>query len=368
MQKLVVVLVLLSAVCLVAAERAEMRLPQLAEYQIIKCDFHNHTVFSDGDVWPTFRVDEGWATGLDAMAITDHIEYQKHKEDLPKNLNRSFEIAKPRAQNYMLTLIKGAEITRDMPPGHLNALFVGDIDSLDTPEWRDAVTRANEQGAFVFWNHPGWKGQQSDGISRWYDEHTELLDNGWLHGIEVVNSDEYYPRVFQWCLDHNLTLLGNSDIHGSIPRQYAEAPANHRPMTWVLATDNSADAIKEALFNRRTVVYWRNWLIGREPHLQEIFNASVHVTPVVHFDNPQAAPIRFTNSTDLAFELESGTTDERFSVPETVHIPAGSTVLIPLRRAAGAELPEKITIKYSVANLKIGPEAVLPVAWELKVD
>lgn len=368
MKRLIVIVALLClSLTLVAAERLDLRLPDLPEYQIIKCDFHTHTVFSDGDVWPTFRVEEAWATGLDALSITDHVEYQKYIKDIPKQLDRSYEVAQPYAQRYMLTLIKGAEITRDMPPGHLNALFVGDIDELDTETWREAIEAANEQGAFVFWNHPGWTGQQPDGISRWYDEHTEILDNGWLHGIEVVNSDEFYPRAFQWCLDHNLTLIGNSDVHGSIARDYATPPADHRPMTWVLATDNSETAIKEALFDRRTVVYWRNWLIGREAHLKTIFDNAVEVSPVVTFANPQGAPIRFTNTSDLEFELESGTVTERFSVPETVHIPAGSSVLIPLRKAAGAEVPESITVEYRVTNLKIAPETSLPVSWEIKL-
>lgn len=43
-------------------------------FHVLKCDFHTHTIFSDGRVWPTMRVDEAWKDGLDAIAITDHIE------------------------------------------------------------------------------------------------------------------------------------------------------------------------------------------------------------------------------------------------------------------------------------------------------
>ena len=44
-------------------------IPDLDNYQTLKCDFHMHTVFSDGLVWPTVRVDEAYAEGLDAIAI-----------------------------------------------------------------------------------------------------------------------------------------------------------------------------------------------------------------------------------------------------------------------------------------------------------
>lgn len=56
--------------------RRELRLPEIDGYQLLKCDFHVHTIFSDGIVWPTLRVQEAWEEGLDAIAITDHIEGQ----------------------------------------------------------------------------------------------------------------------------------------------------------------------------------------------------------------------------------------------------------------------------------------------------
>lgn len=38
--------------------RKEIKMPQIPGYTILKCDFHMHTIFSDGIVWPTLRVDE----------------------------------------------------------------------------------------------------------------------------------------------------------------------------------------------------------------------------------------------------------------------------------------------------------------------
>ena len=59
-----------------AQERRIPNIPDIPGYQTLICDFHMHTVFSDGRVWPTVRVDEAWREGLDAIAITDHLEYQ----------------------------------------------------------------------------------------------------------------------------------------------------------------------------------------------------------------------------------------------------------------------------------------------------
>src|SRR5512133_792216 len=59
-----------------AQERPVINIPNILGYKTVKCDFHMHSVFSDGQVWPTVRIDEAWRDGLDAISITDHIEYR----------------------------------------------------------------------------------------------------------------------------------------------------------------------------------------------------------------------------------------------------------------------------------------------------
>ena len=47
-----------------AQVRNEIRVPDPEGYRTLKCDFHIHTVFSDGLVWPTVRVDEAYREGF----------------------------------------------------------------------------------------------------------------------------------------------------------------------------------------------------------------------------------------------------------------------------------------------------------------
>jgi len=54
--------------------RKTINVPDIPGYKTLKYDFHMHTIFSDGVVWRTVRVDEVWNEGLDVIAITDHIE------------------------------------------------------------------------------------------------------------------------------------------------------------------------------------------------------------------------------------------------------------------------------------------------------
>jgi len=39
-----------------------------------------HTVFSDGHVWPSFRVNEAIRDGLDVISLTEHIDYEGFPE------------------------------------------------------------------------------------------------------------------------------------------------------------------------------------------------------------------------------------------------------------------------------------------------
>lgn len=64
--------------------------PNIEGYQTLKTDLHIHTVFSDGKVWPNIRVQEALRENLDAISLTEHLEYQPHLDDIPHpNRNRS---------------------------------------------------------------------------------------------------------------------------------------------------------------------------------------------------------------------------------------------------------------------------------------
>ncbi|RPI44150.1 MAG: PHP domain-containing protein, partial [Bacteroidetes bacterium] len=121
--------------------------PDIPGYLTLKCDFHTHTVLSDGHVWPNIRVEEALRDGLDAISITDHLEYQPHRADIPHpDRNRSYELAQQAAEGKDLIIIHGAEITRSMPPGHANAIFLEDANALNRDDVMEVFREAKRQG------------------------------------------------------------------------------------------------------------------------------------------------------------------------------------------------------------------------------
>ena len=105
--------------------------PDIDQFKTVVTDLHTHSVFSDGHVWPNIRVEEALRDGVEALAITEHLEYQPHLADIPnEDRNRAFEEAKAAALGKEIIIISGSEITRDMPPGHINAVFIKDANKL----------------------------------------------------------------------------------------------------------------------------------------------------------------------------------------------------------------------------------------------
>jgi predicted metal-dependent phosphoesterase TrpH len=372
LERVAVLLALVLLVPVVSAQeirvRRPIRIPDIPGYRTLKCDLHTHTAFSDGSVWPDVRSEEAWREGLDAIAITDHIEYQPHAEDLPTNHDRSFEIAKPYGDRLALTVIHGSEVTRDMPPGHLNAIFLRSSVPLEAETWREALMAAHEQGAFIFWNHPGWTGQQPDGVARWYPEHTELVEKGMLHGIEVVNSRSYYPEAHRWCLEYDLAMISNSDIHAPLNLDYLVHQGDHRPVTLVFAKDNSVEAIREALFARRTAAYSGNLLIGKEELLRPIFERSIEVlTPRVTLEPGGRAWVQIRNDSDVRFELNGEGSAEGVSAPADIVLSANRTSLVTVEAAEEVRPGVvRLALDYAVSNLLVEPERGLP--YELTVE
>lgn len=360
------ILILLVVELAVGQSRKIINVPDFSGYQTLKCDFHMHTVFSDGTVWPTIRVEEAWREGLDAIAITDHIEYRPHSKDVVSGHNRSFEIAEPKANALDILLVRSAEITRDMPPGHLNALFIQNANLLDREDVNDALKEAREQGAFILWNHPGWKRQQPD-TTLWWDEHTKLLENDLLHGIEVVNSRSYYPEALDWANEKKLTMFCNTDVHGPIGMSY-ELEKGHRPLTLVFAKSRTLGGIKEALFSRRTAVYFNNTLMGVAGLLEPLFFASLEFeNSPLRLKNEETKHVQIINNSDIHYELEMVQPGVGFDAPETVSLKAHHVTTLELNgNSDEVEGIKELNVYYRVKNMFVSSEENLVVTFSFR--
>jgi 3',5'-nucleoside bisphosphate phosphatase len=331
-------------------QRRIINLPDLPGYVTLKVDFHMHTIFSDGNVWPTFRVDEAVRDGLDAIAISDHLEYNPKKDYIPIDQNAAWKICETYARERNLILVHAAEITRSMPPGHINALFIKDANLINKDSVWDAFEAAIKQGAFLQWNHPGWKAQEPDGIPKMYDIHKKLLKNGWLKGIEFYNESENYPLVLDWCKQFNLTVMGNSDVHGIISEIYSKPLYNSRPMTLIFAKERTFESLKEALFAGRTLVWFKDIIGGKEEFAKPFFYRCITVSKP-YFQNNKSLFLEIINKSDIPYYLVNGPKD----APPSITLEANSITRVIVGKTVSFPLV------YDVKNIMTGGNTVLKV-------
>ena len=294
--------------------RTEINIPGFDGYQTLKCDFHIHTVFSDGLVWPSIRVQEAWTEGLDAIAITDHIEYRPRKNIVVADHNESFKIARKEGDNYGMIVIKGSEITRSKPLGHLNALFIDDANVLDVEDPLVAIDIAHSKGAYIIWNHPGWP----DNKSTFYPVHEQLVKEGKIDAYEVYNYTETYPLTYDWYKTYGIAPMANTDIHGTVTMDYAEGTDWLRPMTLVFAEERSEESIKKALQAKRTLALFRGTLVGSRDYLEKLVRASLKVRDL-------GTRMEVTNISDITFTMKQGDSIYVFPAGKTamVNVPSG---------------------------------------------
>ena len=338
------------------SQRRLLEVPSIEGYITLKGDFHMHTVFSDGSVWPEVRVNEAWQDGLDVIAITDHDRYHPNKEYLKYDNNTHYKLAAEAAQSKGILLIQAIEVTRKMPPGHFNAYFVRDA---NIPEMEDTAASAfltvmeklHDQGAVMIWNHPGWIAQQKDTV-KWFPVHQKILDKGWLQGIEVFNANEWYPICVQWAADKKLAPFANSDVHDPMRLAYDYSGNVIRPMTLVFVKERSEEAIRQAILNQLTVAWFNGHLAGSEKLLGQLFDKSVSIQKVATTKGKTKYLV--SNLTDFTIHCQGLSADWN-----------GKLELAP-RSAVTITVPETATnINLEVTNWHTGMINNLQLTWNL---
>ena len=345
--------------------RREIVIPMVNGYNVYKVDLHTHTMFSDGQAMPDFRVKEAWCDGLDAVAITDHLEFRPHegtffaylKPYFPKgeekkaknnkisetppdedgilgDLNFTYKRrALKEAPNYGVTVIRGTEISRNgTTVGHYNALFTTNNNKVYDPDPIVAMRNAKNQGALIIHNHPGWR---KSGID--YTETDRIAyDEGLIDGVEVMNHSEFYPGIIDRALERGICMMAASDIHSATAAEFYMA-GTHRPMTLVLANENTEESLREALIGRRTIAYANNTLCGEEQLLKDLFTSSMTLKVIREEDNKGKVVLGLTNNSSIPYlvSVKGGNPDY-----------LGPFCTLMVKQKAGAE-----SVSFEIVNM-----------------
>ncbi|WP_295915540.1 Sb-PDE family phosphodiesterase [uncultured Alistipes sp.] len=306
-------------------------IPDIEGYKTLKGELHIHTVFSDASVWPTTRIDEAMTEGLDFIAVTDHVDArllkQKNRGLMDFDRNESYKIAAAAGKSRGVLVIHGGEISRGMPPGHFNTLFVSDCEAIGKASdahdnhydaMQAGLVEAQKQGGFLVWNHPHWE-RQAQNETRWYPEHTALYDAGLMQGVEIYNAFcGYSPEAHRWAMERGLALICGTDSHAPMFLNVDFAGGGLRPVTLVFARERSLGGIREALDARRTAVFADGMLYGREEVLQQLMQALFELSDVKYAE--KKVTFRVANRSSIPLTLRKAPGSEKVVFPRDMII------------------------------------------------
>jgi|TARA_B100000315_G_scaffold247101_1_gene275347 hypothetical protein len=233
-------------------------------------------------------------------------------------------------------------------------------------EWPalSAVQNANAQGAFVFWNHAWWSDRTLNARTELTDFQRDNIEQGLLHGIEIANGGTYSEESFQIALDHDLALIGVSDVHNLIDWDYKPHEGGHRPVTLVFAKEKTGAAIRQALFERRTVVWFKNLLIGRANVLTPLLNASLTLESAAYLGESEVVRISLSNRSDAELQLLNTTEYTFTGQADLLVVAAHDPLAFNVRRA---EKSQELTLKFEVRNALIAPGRHASVQFSVQI-
>jgi hypothetical protein len=353
------------------ATARKINFPKLKDGRsVLAVDLHTHSVFSDGMVWPSVRVEEAKRDGLFALAVSEHLEYQPKAADIPHpDRNRSYQVAAEAAKvnpdatgvdKQPLIVINGSEITKlVIQPGHMNAVFITDANKLlprpglTPPDAaREQLKEANAQGGFTFWNHPYWTSQTPNGVATLDPLHAEFIKSGLLHGIEVANGADMSNEAFKIALDNNLTILGTSDIHGLIDWDYDLEHGGHRTATLVLTKTETADGLKSALKAGDTVAIYNDNLIGEKANVEAVVRGTLKMEVGEALPKTTVQGVSIINDSPVDYILENMGPEGAYDEGHVFTVKSGATFTLLIRNVPD---PKKLSLNFKVLNTYVAP-------------
>ncbi len=167
-----------------------------------------------------------------------------------------------------------------------------------------------------------------------------------------------------------MTILGNSDVHPPVNLAFNLSNGKHRPMTLVFAENRSEKAIKEALFNKRTAVYFNDLLMGAEKYLKPIVDQAIEIlNPAVSIKGTGRATIQIQNRSNLLFELISENEIAEISIPDKIKLYPDKTIIFQINgKSKNQPGKKKISIPFTIKNLLITPEQRLTINLSFEVN
>ena len=337
----VIALLALAACSLQAADEAQrFDFPRVGQYQVLRGDFHMHTIHSDGKLTSRERVEESKRLGYDVIAITDHGKIDAYRpakyvgDQIGMMVIRGHESGVLSKEHYV---VLGVDSTYGPTDSHRWAEAKGEKTSF----YQDEMNKIAAHGGIIIWAHPHvglreptiWGIKQ--GIIKGLELKNDVVGAGW--NTEKSHGTNWYPFAFDWAMQYDLAMLACTDAHG---RRNGD-PAT----TLVCATDRTEQGVMDAIRDRRTAALFDGMLWGRKELLGQLMGAMVA-------GKPGAGKLSLANLGPVALKgVIEGATEKAFEIGpyQEVTLDAGSAPIAVRWENVWTGLEENLRTTYEVS-------------------
>ena len=186
---------------------------------LLLCELHAHTTWSDGFLTMTELVDLYGRHGFDVLCVTDHLLHSDSRRFRLRHQTHAHYLATIQRESrwareqYDLLLVPGLELTQlaDDPDeaGHALAVGLHKLCSVDDG-LEPAMRAARDAGAAIVAAHPhGERDDPSRGrTTRWFSRNWQRLD-GLVDRYELFNR----RQTFGWVAEAGLRGIATGDFH-----------------------------------------------------------------------------------------------------------------------------------------------------------
>ena len=137
----------------------------------------------------------------------------------------------------------------------------------------------------------------------------------------------------------------------------------HRPVTLVLAKEKSQASMREALFDGRTVVWFKNLLIGRKDNVQALLAASMIVKSATYKKGSDILTLEIQNVSDASFQLQNMSGMTLTGSADIVDIEPQAVTTVRVRTGTRKD---QLSIQFAVLNALTKPKKAAK--FKLNID
>ena len=153
--------------------------------------------------------------------------------------------------------------------------------------------------------------------------------------------------------------------------RYNVPEGGHRPVTLVFAKEKTEQALKEALENRRTAVWFDNTLIGTSEYLVPLIQESLKVKDIEIFIEEEekeekilVPSVEIENHSDADFILMNQSDYTFYNQSDIITAKAHSTTKIQVKTL---KEPSSFDLKFKILNAVIAPKQHPTVNFKVNV-